>query len=142
MAMVIKEYMAQYDAIEIEIEQIRKEIKKTEDSIEKLIKEGTVQDKVKGGLGGMQGFKIEGFPEKEYNRRKQILRNKTSRLQEKENDLLEKKEEIEKFIDEIPISRDRIIFKMIFIENKKQQVVADFLHIDRSLVSKIISKYS
>ena len=140
--MVIKEYMAQYDAIEIEIEQIRKEIKKTEDSIEKLIKEGTVQDKVKGGLGGMQGFKIEGFPEKEYNRRKQILRNKTSRLQEKENDLLEKKEEIEKFIDEIPISRDRIIFKMIFIENKKQQVVADFLHIDRSLVSKIISKYS
>lgn len=140
--MAIKEYMSQYDEIEIEIQQIRKEIKETEDSIEKLIKEGTVRDKVKGGLGGIQGFKIEGFPEKEYNRRKQILRNKTSRLQGKENDLLEKKEEIEKFIDEIPISRDRIIFRMIFIENKKQQVVADFLHIDRSLVSKIISKYS
>lgn len=141
MAMVIKEYMEQYDAIEIEIEQIRKEIKKTEDSIEKLIKEGTVQDKVKGGLGGMQGFKIEGFPEKEYNRRKRILRNKTSRLQAKENDLLEKKEEIEKFIDEIPVSRDRTIFRMIYLENQKQQTVANLLHIDRSLVSKIISKY-
>ena len=35
--MVIKEYMAQYDAIEIEIEQIRKEIKKTEDFVNSLM---------------------------------------------------------------------------------------------------------
>lgn len=137
-----KDIMSQYDSIKIELDKIHKEVEDTEKDIVKLIEEGTVIDKVTGGLGGIQGFKIEGFPEKEYNRRKKILINKNNRLKEKENDLLEVKEKIEVFIDKIPVSRDRIIFRMIFIENQKQQKVADFLHVDRSLVSKIISKYS
>lgn len=137
-----KDIMSQYDSIKIELDEIHKEVEETEKDIAKLIEEGTVVDKVTGGLGGIQGFKIEGFPEKEYNRRRKILLKKNNRLKEKENDLLEAKEKVEVFIDGIPVSRDRIIFRMIFIENKKQQVVADFLHIDRSLVSKIISKYS
>lgn len=137
-----KDIMSQYDSIKIELDKIHKEVENTERDIAKLIEEGTVIDKVTGGLGGIQGFKIEGFPEKEYNRRRKILLNKNNRLKEKENDLLETKEKIEVFIDGIPVSRDRLIFRMIFIENQKQQKVADFLHIDRSLVSKIISKYS
>ncbi len=133
--------MSQYSDIEIEIHQIKEEIKKTEDEIEKLVKERTVKDKVTGGFGGIQGFQIEGFPEREYNRRRKILTNKNDRLKQKENDLLDIKERIEKFIDEIPVSRDRTIFRMVYIENQKQQAVASVLHIDRSLVSKIISKY-
>lgn len=136
-----KENMAQYTNIKEELKKIRADIEETESSIAKLLEEGTVVDKVVGGFGGIQGFKIEGFPVKEYARRRKTLRNKKDRLVEKENDLLELTEGIEMFIDEIPVSRDRQIFTMIYLENKTQRQVAKCLHIDRSLVSKIISKY-
>lgn len=136
-----KDTMVQYSDMQEEIKKMRMDIQKTEDMIAKLLEEGTVCDKVTGGLGGIQGFKIEGFPIVEFERRKSILRKKNDRLIEKENDLLELTESIEMFIDNIPISRDRRIFSMIYFENKTQQQVAKILHIDRSLVSKIISKY-
>lgn len=136
-----KEIMKQYENMQEEIKRMRQDIKKAEDDIAKLIEEGTVQDKVKGGLGGIQGFKIEGFPVATYERKRKLLRSKIDRLKEKENDLLEITESIELFIDSIPISRDRRIFRETFLENKAQQQIAKELHIDRSLVSKIISKY-
>lgn len=139
--MVSKEILIQYSDLQEEIKQIRAEIQKTEDDIAKLLEEGTVCDKVKGGLGGIQGFKIEGFPVPAFERRKKILRKKMDRLIDKENELLEMTESIEIFIDSIPVSRDRRIFHAIYFEDKTQQQVARELHIDRSLVSKIISKY-
>lgn len=137
-----KENMLQYDNLKRELEKIENEIMDTEMSIEKLLEEGTVCDKVIGGLGGIQGFKIEGLPVKEYERRKKILRKKYDRLVEKENDLLELTESIQMFIDSIRNSRDRQIFTMICFDGKTQQQVAEILHVDRSLVSKIISKYT
>lgn len=139
--MVSREILIQYSDLQEEIKQIRTDIQKTEDDIAKLLEEGTVCDKVKGGLGGIQGFKIEGFPVPAFERRKKILRKKMERLIDKENELLEMTESIEMFIDNIPVSRDRRIFHAIYFEDKTQQQVARELHIDRSLVSKIISKY-
>lgn len=136
-----KDVMVQYSDMQEEIKQMRADIQKTEDAIAKLLEEGTVCDKVTGGLGGIQGFKIEGFPVVEFEKRKRLLRKKVDRLMERENDLLEMTEGIEVFIDSISISRDRRIFRAIYFEDKTQQQVARELHIDRSLVSKIISKY-
>lgn len=136
-----KEIMVQYSDMQEELKQMRESIQKTEDDIAKLLEEGTVCDKVKGGLGGIQGFKIEGFPIAAFEKRKRLLRTKMDRLMEKENELLEMTEGVEIFIDNIPVSRDRRIFTAIYFENKTQQQVARELHIDRSLVSKIISKY-
>lgn len=138
---ITREILAQYGDIVEEINEIHKDIKKTEDDIAKLIEEGVVIDKVKGGLGGIQGFKIEGFPEKEYNHRRELLQKKKSKLIKVENSLLEVEEEIEAFVETITISRDRRIFREIYLEGKTQQQVADEMYIDRSLVSKIISKY-
>lgn len=139
--MVSKEILIQYSDLQEEIKRMRADIQKTEDDIAKLLEEGTVCDKVKGGLGGIQGFKIEGFPVPAFERRKRILRKKMDRLIDKENELLELTESIEIFIDNIPVSRDRRIFHAIYFEDKTQQQIARELHIDRSLVSKIISKY-
>lgn len=139
--MVSKEILIQYSDMQEEIKRMRADIQKTEDDIAKLLEEGTVCDKVKGGLGGIQGFKIEGFPVLAFERRKRILRKKMDRLIDKENELLELTESIEVFIDNIPVSRDRRIFHAIYFEDKTQQQIARELHIDRSLVSKIISKY-
>ena len=138
---ISKEVMVQYSDMQEEIKQMRIDIQKTEDSIAKLIEEGTVCDKVKGGMGGIQGFKIEGFPVVEFEKRKRLLRKKVDRLTERENELLEMTENIEMFIDNIPVSRDRRIFRAIYFDGKTQQQVANELHIDRSLISKTISKY-
>lgn len=139
--MISKEILIQYSDLQEEIKTIREDVQKTEDSIAKLLEEGTVIDKVAGGFGGIQGFKIEGLPIREYDRRKKILRNKANKLAEKENDLLEMAESIEDFINAIPVSRDRRIFRMIYFDNMTQQQVANKLFIDRSYVSKIIDKY-
>lgn len=136
-----KEIMIQYSDMQEEIKKMRADIQKTEDAIAKLIEEGTVCDKVTGGFGGIQGFKIEGLPVVEFKKRKRLLRKKVDRLTEKENDLLELTESIEEFIDNIPVSRDRMIFRAIYFENKTQQQVAREFNVDRSLVSKTISKY-
>lgn len=138
---VIKDEFKQYNEIAEEIKKIQEEIKETENSIEQLTKNGTVVDKVRGGLGGIQGFKIEGFPQKEYDRRMKLLQSKQNRLLKKQNDLLEIKEKMEIFIDNIPNSRDRQIVKATFVQNKTQKQIAKEMYIDRSLVSKIINKY-
>lgn len=138
---VTKEILVQYSDLQEEIKKIRLQIQQTEDDIEKLLNEGTVVDKVNGGLGGIQGFKIEGFPIREFERRKKILRKRKDRLTEFENNLLEQTEIIEEFIEQIKNSRDRQIFRGFFLENKTQQQIARELYIDRSLVSKIINKY-
>lgn len=139
--MVSKEQLIQYKSLKSEIEKMKIDIKKTEDSIENLVREGVVEDKVYGGLGGIQGFKIEGFPVAIYEKRSNLLRKKVDRLSAKENELLELVENMETLVDNIPVSRDRIIFRALYFEGKTQQQIADELHIDRSLVSKTISKY-
>ena len=68
-----KEMMTQYSDMKEEIKQMKVDIQQTEDSIAKLIEEGTVCDKVTGGLGGIQGFKIEGFPVAEFEKRKRLV---------------------------------------------------------------------
>lgn len=139
--MVSKEQLIQYKSLKSEIEKMKIDIKKTEDSIENLVREGVVEDKVYGGLGGIQGFKIEGFPIAIYEKRRNLLRKKVDRLSSKENELLELVENMETLVDNIPVSRDRVIFRALYFEGKTQQQIADELHIDRSLVSKTISKY-
>lgn len=139
--MVSKEQLIQYKSLKSEIEKMKIDIKKTEDSIENLVREGVVEDKVYGGLGGIQGFKIEGFPVAIYEKRRNLLRKKVDRLSAKENELLELVENMETLVDNIPVSRDRVIFRALYFEGKTQQQIADELHIDRSLVSKTISKY-
>ena len=135
-----KKIFDQYRDMQVEIESIRRDVSSTEDSIAKLIEEGTVKDRVYGGEGGIQGFNLEGFPVMEYERRLRILKNKRNKLIEKENDLIELTVKVERMIDDMPSSRERVIFHGVFIDGMTQEAVAKLLHIDRSLVSKIITK--
>ena len=49
--------------------------------------------------------------------------------------------EIEQFIAEIPDSRDRQIFELIYIDGKKQREVAGIAGYSRSRISQIINGY-
>lgn len=136
-----KDVFNQYGDIVREIESLKRREGQLEDSIAKLVEEGTVTDKVYGGNGGAQGFVIEGFPIKEYERRRKILRNSRDRIIRRENDLLELKEKIETEIDNIESSRDRQVFYEYFIAERTQEEVADMVCVERSAISKIIKKY-
>ena len=138
---MVKELLSQYKTLLIELEDARKKVQAKEDEIARLNEIGIVKDKVYGGLGGTQGFVIEGFPEREWNKRYANLKRAREHYIGKETELMNMVSEIEEFIDGIQNSRDRIILKRYYLENKKQHEIASELFIDRSLVSKIIAKY-
>ena len=68
--MISKKDMKQYRYILMETPEIENRIKRSQKKLEKLESEGNVVDKVSGGEGGNQHFRIEGFPVAEYSREK------------------------------------------------------------------------
>lgn len=67
------------------------------------------------------------------------------RLQDRDNEkkkILEKEcEEIEEWVEKIPDSITRRIFRLTFIQGMKQERVAQMVHIDQSRVSRKIDEY-
>ena len=67
------------------------------------------------------------------------------RLQERDRArkaiLLTECEEVEEWIEQIPDSLTRRIFKMTYIEGRKQKAVAKAVHLDQSRVSRKIDEY-
>lgn len=123
--MVTKEILIQYSDLQEEIKEVRQRIDKTEKQIERIEKEGTVCDKVMGGEGGLQSFKIEGFPYPEYSRKKTLLYSRKATLTSLEMELLETLNQVEEFIASVDDSRMRRIINLRFIENLSWNKVAD-----------------
>ena len=68
--------------------------------------------------------------------------DKQIRIREKRREQAEKLiTEIEQFIAEIPDSRDRQIFELIYIYGKKQREVAEKVGYSRSRISQVINGY-
>ena len=111
-----KEVLMQYNDLLKEVEEIRERIKTTEDQIQKLENEGLVVDKVRGGEGGIQNYRIEGFPYPEYNRKKTKLYLLRATLETAELDVLDKLTEVEKFIKGLDDSYMRRIIRMRVVE--------------------------
>ena len=137
--MIKKEVLIQYADLQeetketrIKIEKLESTIKNIETRIRQIEKGSTVIDKVYGGLGGTQGFKIEGVPTKEYEKKKSnlmikklLLNQRKSTLEILEFDLLKKTNEVEEFIASINDSRMRRIINLRFIEGLPWNKVAD-----------------
>ena len=121
--MVSKEILIQYSDLQQECKEVREKIEKLEKQIEKIEEDGVVVDKVRGGDGGLQSFKIEGFPYPEYSRKKTLLYARKATLSELEMELLETLNEVEEFIASIKDSR-RIISLRI-VDNLPWNKVAD-----------------
>ena len=77
---------------------------------------------------------VVGFDQAKYNR----LQDRDRRRKEK---LEQECEEIEDFIESIEDSLTRRIFRMTFIEGRRQKDVAKAVHLDRSRVSRKIDEY-
>lgn len=137
--MVSKKILIQYTDLQQEVKEVREKIQRLECEIPKIEKRindiekgATVKDKVRGGLGGLQSYNIEGVPIKEYEKRKTdllskklLLNNRKSTLELLEFDLLEKTNEVEEFIASVSDSRMRRVINLRFIENLSWNKVAD-----------------
>lgn len=110
--MVTKEILIQYSDLQEEIKEVRDRIEKTENQIERIEREGAVCDKVMGGDGGLQPFKIEGFPYPEYSRKKTLLYARKATLTGLEMELLETLNQVEEFIASVTDSRMRRIITL------------------------------
>lgn len=114
--MVTKKVLDEYIDLQKEIEETREKIKRVESQIEKLEKQGAVFDTVSGGKGGIQHFKIEGFPYPEYSRKKTLLYARQTTLTNLELELMETINNVEIFITQIDDSFMRRIINLRFIE--------------------------
>lgn len=123
--MVSKEILSQYSSLRQEIEELRQKIKKNEQQIQRIEQDGRVCDKVKGGEGGIQSFKIEGFPHPQYEHQKTLLYSRKATLISLEIKLAEMLNEIEAFIASVKDSHMRRIINLRIIENLSWNEVAD-----------------
>ena len=87
--MVSKEVLKQFSGIKKEIAEVEAKIDSLEKYIVKMEAEGSVVDTVTGGNGGIQHFKIEGFPYPEYSKKKTLLLTRKSILEQLRVELLE-----------------------------------------------------
>ena len=123
--MVSKEILIQYSDLQQECKEVREKIEKLEKQIAKIEEDGAVIDKVRGGDGGLQSFKIEGFPYPEYSRKKTLLYARKATLSELEMELLETLNDVEEFIASISDSHIRRIVNLRVVDNLSWNKVAD-----------------
>lgn len=136
---ISKDILVQYPDLVKEVQETKDKITKLEHQIANIEKQlvainegGHVKDKVKGGLGGIQNFNIEGFPEREYQqKRKQlqvkriILNGRKLALDKQETKLLQMVSDIEEFLNGIEDSFIRRIINLRVIEQLSWNKVAD-----------------
>ena len=125
--MISKEILIQYSDLQEEVKEVRERIDKTEKQIAKIEDEGNVVDSVCGGNGGIQHFKIEGFPYPEYNRKKTLLYARKATLASLEMELMETLNQVEEFIASVEDSRMRRIITLRFNDNLSWFKVAERL---------------
>ena len=125
--MVSKGILVQYSDLQEEIKELRERIRKTEDQISRIEADGNVADRVSGGDGGFQHFRIEGFPYPEYSRKKTLLYARKATLTSLEMELLETLNQVEEFIASVNDSRMRRIINLRFIEGMSWNKVADHI---------------
>ena len=113
---ISKEILIQYSDLQQECKEVREKIEKLERQIAKIEEDGAVIDKVRGGDGGLQSFKIEGFPYPEYSRKKTLLYARKATLSELEMELLETLNEVEEFIASIKDSHIRRIVNLRVVD--------------------------
>lgn len=77
---------------------------------------------------------VVGYDYGKYLRRKEQYRKKILELQESMG-------EVEEFVEGIPDSLTRRIFRMYYVEGMTQKKIAEKIHVDRSSVSKKIEAF-
>lgn len=122
--MISKEILIQYSDLQQEIIELQDRKKVLEKQFKTFLDCGTVTDMVTGGNGGIQHFKIEGFPIVAYEKARNSLQRNIQRIEDKYTELLELQNDVEEYIESIEDSRMRRIIRMRFIDKLTWNQVA------------------
>lgn len=112
-----REVLNQYGYLLKEREDLCKRIDRLESQIDRIEQEGAVIDKVMGGEGGLQPFKIEGFPYPEYSKKKMWLNKNRAILKDREEKINNLLCEIESYISTVDDSIVRLIITYRVLDN-------------------------
>lgn len=119
-------------AVKTKVASLMRQISDIENRIYEIRQGEIVKDKVKGGLGGIQTFTIEGFPTREYEqktkelqKKKILLENRQKVATELEIKIAEQIIEVEKFIASIKDSHTRRIVELRVVEGLSWREVAE-----------------
>lgn len=123
--MISKEILIQYSDLQQEIIELQDRKKDLEKQFKSFLDGGTVTDMVTGGSGGIQHFKIEGFPVVAYEKARNALQKNIQRIEDKYTELLELQNDVEEYIESITDSRMRRIIRMRFLDKLTWNQVAD-----------------
>lgn len=107
-----KKTLMQYNDLKKELFEVQTRIEQLERQIATIESEKEVIDRVKGGMGGIQTFKIEGFPYPEYNQKKMWLRERKKRQVDLESMIEELLADIETYLLGVKDSHIRRIIEL------------------------------
>ncbi len=123
---VTKDILIQYCELREEIKDLRERIDKDELRLQKIEEEGVVSDTVTGTRadGTIGSIKITGFPIPEYSTVKAMLKKRIAKLQIMEDELHEAVNAVDDFINAIPKSDLRQMFRFYYIDDMTWRKVA------------------
>ena len=123
---VTKDILIQYCELREEIKDLRERIDKDELRLQKIKEEGVVSDTVTGTRadGTIGSIKITGFPIPEYSTVKAMLKKRIAKLQIMEDELHEAMSAVDDFINAIPKSDLRQMFRFYYIDDMTWRRVA------------------
>jgi len=122
-----KDILEQYCAMQQEARDLRRRIEEGERYLEKSKEEGyLVADTVTGSRPDLTigPIKVTGFPFPEYERVKKMTRQRIAKLQILEDDLLEATNKVDDFINAIPKSELRMMFRFYYLDDLTWHQVA------------------
>ena len=121
-----KDILIQYCELREEIKDLRERIERDELRLQKIEEEGVVSDTVTGTRkdGTIGSIKITGFPIPEYSTVKAMLKKRIAKLQIMEDELHEAVNAVDDFINAIPKSDLRQMFRFYYIDDMTWRKVA------------------
>lgn len=121
-----KNILEQYIEMKIEIKDLRDRIDADERRLKRIEKEGVVSDTVTGTRqdGTFGSIKITGYPVPEHDRVRSMIKKRVAKLHILEDDLLEAVNAVDDFIEKIPQSDLRMIFRFKYLDDMTWAAVA------------------
>lgn len=119
--------LEQYCSMQEEAKDLRKRIEQGERYLDKLTETGYIEaDVVKGSRSDntIGHIMVHGKPLPEIERMRSLQKRRTSKLKLMEEELMEKMNEVDDFINSIPQSDLRMIFRYYYLDNMTWAKVA------------------
>lgn len=123
---ITKDILVQYCELREEIKDLRCRIDRDQMRLDKIRKEGVVSDTVMGTRrdGTIGAIKITGFPIPEYDAVKAMIKKRMAKLHIMEDELQEAVNAVDDFINAIPRSDLRMIFRLYYLDDMTWPQVA------------------